>query len=103
MIRDKSKEDLSVKNALALSAGTLSFISCMSKVSWSTVDLVCYRFYPLHLTHHKLMILSYLKIFYFVSLLKYAIILLFKCKLQLLYFTVFVYHISLEKRFSIAL
>lgn len=49
MIRDESKEDLSVKMALTLSAGILFFISCMSKVSWSSVDLYSYRFHPLHL------------------------------------------------------
>lgn len=49
MSRDESKEDLSVKIALALSAGSLFFISCMSEISCSSTDLLRYRFHQLQL------------------------------------------------------
>lgn len=49
MSRDESEEDLSVKIALALSAGSLFFISCMSEISCGSTDLLCYRFHQLQL------------------------------------------------------
>lgn len=48
MSRDESK-DLSVKIALALSAGSLFFNSCLSEISCSSTDLHCYRFHLLQL------------------------------------------------------